>query len=251
MTRKSLLIAAALGLFLGAAPATLAHAQAVAALDAGRTISEGEIARRLADLLQKKNGGRPVEIAFHGIGNDIELPPGQPAIFRIDGISFDERSGRFAANVLAAGLSQPVKVTGRATTVESMPVLKNRVAPGEVITRGDLEWKQVPQGRYTSDYIEKFDDMIGLSPKRPLGVGAPIRFAELGRPEAVSKNALVTMVATVPGMTITTTGRAIEAGGTGDVIQVMNLQSKKVLQATITGPNQVQVAVTTRFIAAN
>jgi flagella basal body P-ring formation protein FlgA len=59
------------------------------------------------------------------------------------------------------------------------------------------------------------------------------------------------MVAQAPGMTITTTGRALEGGAIGDVIQVMNLQSKKTIQATVTGSSMVQVVTAPRLIASN
>ena len=37
----------------------------VASLGTGRFIGEREVARRMAELVQQRNGGRPVEISFH------------------------------------------------------------------------------------------------------------------------------------------------------------------------------------------
>src|SRR5690606_27520551 len=155
--------------------------------------------------------------------------------------SFDQRSGRFYAAVTTPGRSEALKVSGRAQEVESIPVLKNRVAAGETITRSDVEWIQVPAGRYGGGYVDQISDLVGQSPRRALNAGTPVRAGDVGRPEAVAKNVLVTMVAQNPGITITTTGRALESGSIGDVVQVMNLQSKKIVQATIIGSNQVQV----------
>jgi flagella basal body P-ring formation protein FlgA len=44
-------------------------------------------------------------------------------------------------------------------------------------------------------------------------------------------------------MALTALGRAIESGADGEVIQVMNVQSKKTVQALVVGPNLVQVAL--------
>jgi flagella basal body P-ring formation protein FlgA len=56
------------------------------------------------------------------------------------------------------------------------------------------------------------------------------------------------MVLASPGLTLSATGRAIEAGGEGEVIQVMNVQSRKTVPATIVGHNQVQVSSRTTVI---
>lgn len=244
------LAAAALVQPVTGTPAALAQNQ-VAALGSGRIISEREVARRMAELVQQRNGGQPVEINFHGGGNELEIPAGGQAILQVASFSYDQRSGRFYATVTAPGRTEAMKVSGRAQPVESIPVLKNRVAAGDTITRGDIEWMQVPAGRYGGGYVDQISDLVGQSPRRALNAGMPVRAGDVGRPEAVAKNVLVTMVAQGPGITITTTGRALEAGSIGDVVQVMNLQSKKVIQATIIGSNQVQVNTAPRVIASN
>lgn len=231
-------------------PAVAAQDQ-VASLGTGRFIGERDVAKRMAELVQQRNGGQPVEISFHGSGNELEVPATGKAILLVESFSFDRRSGRFYAAVTTPGRTEALKVSGRAQEVESIPVLKNRVAAGETITRSDVEWLQVPAGRYGGGYVDQISDLVGQSPRRALNAGAPVRAGDVGRPEAVAKNVLVTMVAQNPGITITTTGRALESGSIGDVVQVMNLQSKKIVQATIIGSNQVQVNTAPRVIASN
>lgn len=216
-----------------------------------RIAGEREIGKRIADLVQQRNGGRPVEINFHGTGNEIEVPAANPGAFQIDTFSFDLRSGRFYGSVSSTASSEVVKVSGRAQLVEAIPVLKGRIGPGQVITRGDVEWMQVPANRYGAGYIDRLEDLVGQTPRRAMAAGMPVRAADVGKPEAITKNGLVTMIAQVPGMTITTTGRAMEAGSVGDVVQVMNLQSKRTIQATVTGMNMVQVITAPSIIASN
>lgn len=225
-----------------------AQTQVASAAAATRFIGEREISRRIADMVKQRNGGRPVEIHFHGMSNEIEVPAGA-ATFRVDDFSYDSRNGRFYGTV--AGAAASIKVSGRAQTVEAIPVLKSRIAAGHVITRNDVEWLQVPANRYGAGFIDRFDDLIGQTPRRALAAGMPIRTADIGKPEAIAKNSLVTMVAQAPGLTITTTGRAMESGSIGDVVQVMNLQSKRAIQATVTGMNLVQVITAPNIIASN
>lgn len=225
-----------------------AQVQIASATSATRIIGEREISRRIADMVKQRNGGRPVEIHFHGMGNEIEVPA-STAAFQVDDFSYDSRSGRFYGTV--ASTTASIKVSGRAQAVEAIPVLKSRVAAGHVITRNDVEWLQVPANRYGAGFIDRFDDLIGQTPRRALAAGMPIRSADIGKPEAIGKNSLVTMVVQAPGLTITTTGRAMESGSIGDVVQVMNLQSKRTIQATVTGMNLVQVITAPSIIASN
>jgi flagella basal body P-ring formation protein FlgA len=228
----------------------VAPAQTQVAVASGRIVGEREIGNRIADLVQQRNGGQPVEVSFHGTGNELQGPVNGPAVLKVDSFSFDGRSGRFYAAVGLQGGVEVIRVSGRAHPVEAIPVLKNRINTGDTIGRNDIEWMRVPAGRYGAGYIDRLDDLVGQSPRRPLAAGFPIRAADIGKPEAIAKNGLVTMVAQGPGMTLTTTGRAMEAGSVGDVIQVMNVQSKKTVQATITGTNQVLVLTAAHLIAA-
>lgn len=217
---------------------------------ANRIIGEPEIGKRIADMVQQRNGGAPVEISFHGSGNEIEVPAASSGILKVDNFSFDNRSGRFFAVVGVSG-GDLIKVSGRAQSVEAIPVLKSRINAGQTIDRNDIEWMRVPSGRYGAGYIDRIEDLLGQAPRRALAAGAPVRSADVSKPAAITKNALVTMVAQGPGMTITTTGRALEAGSVGDVIPVMNVQSKKTVQATVIAANQVQVITAPRIIASN
>lgn len=225
-----------------------AQVQVASATPATRFIGEREISRRIADMVKQRNGGRPVEIFFHGMGNELEVPA-STAAFQVEDFSFDTRSGRFYGTVASAAAS--IKVSGRAQAVESIPVLKNRITAGQVISRNDVEWLQVPANRYGAGFIDRFDDLIGQTPRRALAAGMPIRAADIGKPEVITKNSLVTMVVQGPGLTITTTGRAMESGSIGDVVQVMNPQSKRTIQATVTGTNLVQVITAPSIIASN
>jgi flagellar basal body P-ring formation protein FlgA len=50
---------------------------------------------------------------------------------------------------------------------------------------------------------------------------------------------------------LTIRGKALDAGTMGDVINVMNVQSKRVLQGTVTGPGRVNVSAAPSRLAAN
>jgi len=61
------------------------------------------------------------------------------------------------------------------------------------------------------------------------------------QPILVPKGSLVTIVLQIPKMTLTAQGKALDNGSDGDTIRITNSQSKKVIEAEVTGPGKVVV----------
>jgi flagella basal body P-ring formation protein FlgA len=81
--------------------------------------------------------------------------------------------------------------------------------------------------------------------------GRPLRAADLMKPDLVLRNEAVTLVYEAPGMVLTIRGRANDGGAEGDVISVLNEQSKRVVQGVIIGPGRVAVSSGSPRFAAN
>ncbi|MHA7873514.1 MAG: flagellar basal body P-ring formation chaperone FlgA, partial [Hyphococcus sp.] len=82
--------------------------------------------------------------------------------------------------------------------------------------------------------------IIGMEAARTLYQGQPLREDLLRKPRLVKRNAVVHMAFSKGAMTINAEGRALDEGGLGDRIRVMNLSSKRVVVATITGADSVK-----------
>jgi flagella basal body P-ring formation protein FlgA len=65
----------------------------------------------------------------------------------------------------------------------------------------------------------------------------------------VARNDSVTITFSVPGIMLTARGQALEPGAQGDVINVVNIQSKKTIRATVAGPGHVTVVGTAPIVA--
>lgn len=91
---------------------------------------------------------------------------------------------------------------------------------------------------------------VGLTPADALGKqlrvavypGRPIIAAQLAAPTLVSRNQLITLAYENAALRIETEGRALGAGGAGDVIRVMNLSSRATLMARINSDGTATVA---------
>ena len=82
---------------------------------------------------------------------------------------------------------------------------------------------------------------VGLEAKVTLFAGRPVRAADLAAPALIQRNQVVPVIYQVAGLTIRTDGRALERGGAGAVIKVMNLASHLPVQGAISADGSVRV----------
>jgi flagella basal body P-ring formation protein FlgA len=77
----------------------------------------------------------------------------------------------------------------------------------------------------------------------------PLTASDVMKPEVVARNDIVTIVYQAPGVTLTLRGQARDGGALGDTIGVLNVESKRVVQAVVSGPDRVTVAaITTQVV---
>jgi flagellar basal body P-ring formation protein FlgA len=72
---------------------------------------------------------------------------------------------------------------------------------------------------------------IGMEARTTIYPGRPVRAGDLGPPALVDRNQIVPLAYVAEGLTIFTEGRALERGGKGDLIRIMNIGSR----STVTG----------------
>lgn len=243
-----------LGLFgLAVAGAVVFAAGTHAEQKALRPVPQQAIIDGLASALDDKVGDRNFEIRLAGRRPLLYVAADAAADVVIEDLEYDRQSGRFVATV-AAPVDHPqpqrVRVAGRVQEVREIPVLRSYVGPGEVITKSNIEMLEVPARRLGYNVVASAADLIGYTPKRTIQPGQPVRSTDIQRPELVAKGAMVTMSVASPGMTLTATGRAVEGGAAGDVIAVMNTQSRRTIQATVIGQNRVEVAAPANVLAS-
>jgi flagellar basal body P-ring formation protein FlgA len=76
----------------------------------------------------------------------------------------------------------------------------------------------------------------GLETRVAIYAGRPVRPGDLGAPNLVQRNQIVTLVYMAGGLAISTEGRALEAGAASDTVRVMNLSSRTTVSGRI-GPD--------------
>jgi flagella basal body P-ring formation protein FlgA len=83
--------------------------------------------------------------------------------------------------------------------------------------------------------------LIGKAARRGLVNGRPLNGADVRDPQMVSRGGIVIMTYRTDNLSITAHGKAREHGTTGDVVRVQNLNSGKMVETIVTGPDTVTV----------
>ena len=84
--------------------------------------------------------------------------------------------------------------------------------------------------------MDRRRDLSGRAGHAPVG-----HKRDLQPPVLVERGDKVTLVYKVPGMTLTAQGQAIAQGGKGDVVDIINLQSRRTVSATVVSRGRVVV----------
>lgn len=163
----------------------------------------------------------------------------------VEDLAWDHASGRFAATLAAIVAGEPparTRLAGRVTELVSVPVAVRRLVAGEPVGASDVRMAQIPPERLPADAVRDPAILEGQVLRRPVAPGTPIGASDLGGRLLVVKDAPVTMTIELPGLAITAQGRALDNGGPGDVVQILNIASRAVVEATVIGPGRARVA---------
>ena len=201
--------------------------------------------RILAALPENGIDADNVDVELNNPMMKLHLPVDAAETVEVEALNYSAGNGRFNAIVTIPGDGLSVRrarVSGRVHRISDVPVLARRVLRGDIITERDIDWLQLRSGRIPNNTVLDAASLIGLSPKRTLRPGAPIRISEVQQPVLVSKGAHVTLVLETASMVLTARGRALQNGGRGDIIQVTNTQSHTVVEGVVTGAGTVAVS---------
>jgi flagella basal body P-ring formation protein FlgA len=132
-----------------------------------------------------------------------------------------------------------------------MVTVSHAIERGAVLKDTDVLLQRRPRAEIGRDAITDRAQAVGFAARTALRPGKPLRSADLTKPDLVQRNETVTLVYQVPGITLTVRGKAAEGGTEGDVISVLNTQSKRTVQGVIVGPGRVVISTGSPRLAAN
>jgi flagella basal body P-ring formation protein FlgA len=111
----------------------------------------------------------------------------------------------------------------------------------DVISQEDVRLEKMNLAKLQTDVITDPGEVIGKRTKRNLDVNTPLRLTFLEMPPLVKRGDMVTIVAETDVLKITTKGVVTESGCKGDMVRVVNVNSRKELFAKVRDARTVEV----------
>ncbi len=231
---------------------------AVAVTHAARTITAKDVEARILRALAGKYGlpdASHVAVVFDNDVRPLEVESTATGELAVTRLNYEPRTTRFdIAFELPGSLAArrlPLRFTGSLSETFEAVVPTHEIAQGQVLDAADLAVERRPKTNSTPTTLTAIEQAQGLAAKHALRAGQVIRQADVAKPELVGRGEAVTIVFQVPGIVLTIVGKAVEPGGLGDLISVVNVQSKHTIQATVVGPGRVSVNAATARLASN
>lgn len=109
--------------------------------------------------------------------------------------------------------------------------------PGALIGTGDL----TITGGTAQGAFDRISDVAGQEARVALYAGRPIPFDAIGPPALINRNQIVPLRFQTAGIVISTEGRALERGGLGDRVRIMNLSSRATLFGFVQSDGSIKV----------
>jgi flagellar basal body P-ring formation protein FlgA len=224
----------------------------------GRAISVKEIEARILRAFSGQFRATDPKNAVVNFDREVQSIYVEPTItsdLQVTNASFDPRSGRFDITIDIPGSMVTkranLRFTGSLVEMVETPVLTRALARGDLVKASDITIARKSRADLKGDPGGSAEQLIGLEARVAIAAGEPLRRVDLVKPDRIKRDESVTLIYEVPGILLTCRGKALEAGADGDVISVLNVQSKRTVQGTVSGPGRVVVADTSARIAAN
>ncbi len=225
---------------------------------ASRAITAKDFEIRLLGALAGQYGlgaARDLAITFDQQVRTLQVEPGATAELNVTRLSYEPRTRRFDVMFEVPGSTvarrTPLRFLGSVVETAEAVIPLRAIAQGEVMKASDVMIERRPKSELSGTPALAIEDVLEFAAKRALRPGQVIRASDVMKPELVVRNEPVTMVFEVPGMVLTMRGKALESGAEGDLINVINIQSKRTVQAVVVGPGRVAVSASSSRLAAS
>jgi flagella basal body P-ring formation protein FlgA len=213
-----------------------------------RTLEPKDIETQIGLALEHRGGlgdAANLSFTFDRDLQTLQLDASNAGALQPISARYDLRSGRFDVTFeIASGSSSgPTRLRFTGTAIETVEaaVLARAVERGEVLRSSDVMVERRPKAEVGNDVASR-DRAVGMQARRQLRSGQALRISDLAKADLVQRDQAVTLVYESVGLYLTVRGKALESGTEGDVVNVVNLQSKRTVAGTVIGRGQVSVA---------
>lgn len=161
------------------------------------------------------------------------------AVARRAGLQWTNAEGRRRIIVASADKDARTPSSARPSGRAQVLAYARNVNMGEILSASDLVWSDGAVAPL--DAVADAEQAIGKAAKRPLRMGAAAAQHDLGAPRVIKRDEMVQVAFAEEGVSLTLTGKALGDAAVGEAVSVLNPSSRKVLEATASGPGRALV----------
>jgi flagellar basal body P-ring formation protein FlgA len=216
-----------------------------------RTLDAKDIESQVAHALEHRGGlgdAANLSLTFDRDVQDMRLEASNTGAMQPVSSRYDAHSGRFDVSFEigndAGVASTRLRFTGSAIETVEAAILARDVERNEVLKSSDVVIERRAKLSVGNDVASR-DRAVGMQMRKAVRAGSALRTADLAKPDLVQRDQTVTLIFQSGGLYLTIRGKALEGGTEGDVVSVLNLQSKRTVTGTVVGRGQVSISVAT------
>ncbi len=217
----------------------------------GMAVPREAVMRALRQSLSEA-GAPDGDVSLPGFVTPMVSVQAAPSV-AVEQLALADDEGRFTAGLVVTGRHMAplrLRVSGRVQAMQTVAVATHRLLPGDVVGPGDLRPARVASLTLHAAVLQDAAQAQGMTLRRPVAAGQPVPVEDLGRPDMVSRGDRVAMRLRSGGIELTAAGQALDAGGQGQRIRVLNPSSRAIVLALVTAPDTVTVDADTTPIRA-
>lgn len=215
-----------------------------------RNVDARDIRSAVAQALEHRNGlgdAANLTLTFDRDVQDLHLDASNTGTMQPTAMRYEPRSTRFDVTLeIGNDTGAPTKLRFTGTAIETIDaaVLTRNVDRIELLKSSDIMIERRPKAEIAGEAATR-DSAIGMQVRRPMRAGQAIKVADLAKPDLVQRDQGVTLIYQTAGLYLTTRGKALDNGTEGDVVNVLNLQSKRTVTGIVSGRGQVTIQIAT------
>ncbi|SVA87843.1 uncharacterized protein METZ01_LOCUS140697 [marine metagenome] len=210
-----------------------------------RTVTSQEIRESAENYLINSLDWDPesMDISIKYEARDLELPEGKLLLDFVK-INNPRGVGRIPLTALVkvdGKFIKRLRVNAKVAVYQDVVKTVSSIQRGNVISVSDVVMERTRTERVLKDIPTTLDKVIGQAATRNLQNGKIVKFRDLKKVPTVKRGSRVIILARKGSVKITAPGTVREDGFKNSIVQVVNLETKKMIYAEVINGNTVEV----------
>ena len=210
-----------------------------------RTVTSQEIRESAENYLINSLDWDPesMDISIKYEARDLELPEGKLLLDFVK-INNPRGVGRIPLTALVkvdGKFIKRLRVNAKVAVYQDVVKTVSSIQRGNVISVSDVVVERTRTERVLKDIPTTLDKVIGQAVTRNLQNGKIVKFRDLKKVPTVKRGSRVIILARKGSVKITAPGTVREDGFKNSIVQVVNLETKKMIYAEVINSNTVEV----------